>query len=62
MLSCINMNKDYQNEIDDVPDEEVRELMESHDLDADTAERVRDTMDELGVDEDDAVELVEAGL
>jgi len=56
------MSKDYQNKIVDTPDEEVRELMDDHDLDADTAEKIRDTMDELGVDEDDAVELVEAGL
>ena len=28
------------------PDEEVQELMESHDLDEDTAEQVREVMDE----------------
>ena len=43
-------------------DEEVSELMESHDLDSETASRVRDIMDEHGVDEDDAVELEEEGL
>jgi division protein CdvB (Snf7/Vps24/ESCRT-III family) len=45
-----------------IPDEEIQELMESHDLDEDTAEQVQEAMDEYGVDEDDAVELVEEGL
>lgn len=44
---------------EEAPDEEVTELMESHDLDKDTAERVQEIMDDLGVDEDDAVELEE---
>ena len=44
---------------DEAPDEEVQELMESHDLDQDTAERVQEIMEEYGVDEDDAVELEE---
>jgi chorismate mutase len=39
------------------PDREVIELMENHDLDKDTAEGVQEIMDDLGVDEDDAVEL-----
>lgn len=43
----------------EAPDEEVAELMETHDLDKDTAERVQEIMDDLGVDEDDAVELEE---
>lgn len=42
------------------PDEDVKELMESHDLDKDTAERVQENMDDLGVDEDDAVEIEES--
>lgn len=41
------------------PDEEVKELMENHDLDQDTAERVQEIIDDLGVDEDDAVEIEE---
>ena len=41
------------------PDEEVAELTEAHDLDKDTAERVQEIMKDLGVDEDDAVELEE---
>lgn len=44
---------------EEAPDEEVAELMEAHDLDQDTAERVKEIMDDLGVDEDDAVELEE---
>jgi hypothetical protein len=33
--------------------------METHDLDKDTAERVQEIIEDLGVDEDDAVELVD---
>lgn len=44
---------------DEEPDEDVRELIENHDLDQDTAERVQEIMEDLGVDEDDAVELEE---
>jgi hypothetical protein len=43
----------------EAPDEEVAELMETHDLDKDTAERVQEIMEDLGVDEDDAVGLEE---
>ena len=45
---------------EEAPDEDVKELMESHDLDRDTAERVQEIMDDLGVDEDDAVEIEES--
>ncbi|MDP3729890.1 MAG: hypothetical protein Q8R26_04090 [bacterium] len=41
----------------DKPDEEVKELMENHDLDQDEAEEVKELMDETGLDEDEAVEL-----
>jgi ribosome assembly protein YihI (activator of Der GTPase) len=34
--------------------------MESHDLGQDTAERVQEIMDDLGVDEDDAIEIEES--
>lgn len=44
---------------EEAPDEEVAELMENHDLDKDTAGRVQEIMGDLGVDEDDAVELEE---
>jgi hypothetical protein len=42
-------------------DEEIKDLMDSHDLDEDTAERAQELVDE-GLDEDDAVELAEEGL
>ncbi|HNP75323.1 MAG TPA: hypothetical protein PKL09_03075 [bacterium] len=47
------------NPAEEAPDEEVAELMESHDLDKDTAERVQEIMEDLGVDEDDAIEIEE---
>lgn len=39
------------------PNEEIKELMDNHDLEEDEAEEVKEIMDELGIDEDDAVEL-----
>lgn len=45
---------------EEAPDKEVAELMKSHDLDKDTAERVQEIMDDLGMDEDDAVEIEES--
>jgi len=45
---------------EEAPDEEVAELMETHDLDKDTAERVQEIIEDLGVDEDDAVEIEES--
>ncbi len=47
---------------DGKPDKDIAELLENHDLDEETAERVRDLMEELGVSEDDAIELNEAGI
>ena len=44
----------------EAPDEDIKELMASHDLDKDTAERVQEIMEDLGVDEDDAVEIEES--
>ncbi len=41
--------------------EEVKELVDEHDIDEDTAERAQELIDE-GLDEDDAVELAEDGL
>ena len=41
-------------------DEDIKELMESHDLDKDTAERVQEIIEDLGVDEEDAVEIEES--
>ncbi len=46
---------------DDPENEETRELMKERDLDADTAERAQELIDE-GLDENDAVELAEEGL
>lgn len=48
------------NAANEAPEEDVKELMETYDLDKDTAERVQEIMDDLGVDEDDAVELEES--
>ncbi|MEK7643273.1 MAG: hypothetical protein AAB372_02390 [Patescibacteria group bacterium] len=42
-------------------DEDVKEIMKSHDLDKDTAERAQELIDE-GLDEDDAIEVAEEGL
>ncbi len=44
---------------EDLPeDEDVRRLMEEHDIDEDAAEKVQELIDE-GFDEDDAVELAD---
>ena len=56
----VNDNDPIKDEpAEEAPDEEVAELMETHDLDKDTAERVQDIMEDLSVDEDDVVELEE---
>jgi len=39
-------------------DDDVRRLMREHDIDADTAEKARELIDE-GLDEDDAVEIAD---
>lgn len=52
-----NMEKDE--EIEDLPEEEeTRRLMQEHDIDADTAEKAQDLINE-GLDEDEAIELAE---
>ena len=57
----MDINDPIKNEpAEEAPDEDVKELMESHDLDKDTAERVQEIMEDLGVDEDDAVEIEES--
>jgi len=57
----VNDNDPIKDEpAEEAPDEEVAELMESHDLDKDTAERVQEIIEDLGVDEDDAVEIEES--
>ena len=63
-----NKNKDdllldselhWEEDDDGEIDEEVKEIMENHDLDQEKAENVKEIMDEYGVDEDDAIELEE---
>lgn len=46
---------------DEAPEEEVKELMDNHGIDQDTAERAQELVDE-GLDEEDAVEVAEEGL
>lgn len=41
-------------------EEEVKELMEDYDLDQDSAERVVELADKLGLDPEEAVEIAEA--
>jgi len=38
-------------------DEETKELMKNHDLDEETAEHVKEIIEETGLDADDAVEI-----
>jgi len=55
-----NDDDEIDDELEDNPlDEELLDLMENHDLDLDTAQRVREIMDEEGIDEDEAVEIEE---
>jgi hypothetical protein len=42
---------------DEELDEDVIDLMKDHDLDVDDAKHVQEIMDDLGLDESDAVEL-----
>jgi len=42
-----------------MPDDDVKDLMSSHDLDQESAEYAKEVMEDLGVDEDEAVELAE---
>ena len=39
-------------------DEEIKQLMEDHDIDEETAEKAQEFIDE-GIDEDEAIELAE---
>lgn len=45
--------------IEDEPEEEVKRLMEEHDIDEDTAEKAQELMDDEGLDEDEAIELAD---
>ncbi len=51
--------KEIDNDEDETPDEDIKELMENHDLDKEEAEHVQEVMEEYGLDEDDAVELAD---
>ena len=52
------MNEDK--EIEDLPeDEDARQLMKDHDIDADTAEKAQELIDTEGLDEEEAIELAE---
>lgn len=51
---------DNDEEIEDLPeDENVRQLMKDHDIDADTAEKAQELIDTEGLDEDEAIELAD---
>ena len=60
MADPIQINEDefLDPESGEIVTEEVKDLMENHDLDKDTAEQVQELVDE-GLDEDDAVEINE---
>ena len=47
---------------EDIMDEEVMKIMENHEIDEDTAERAVELVDELGINEDEAVELAKEGV
>lgn len=53
------MTNNYQHYDKDPIEDDIKEIMVSQDMDADQAERVRDVMEEFGIDEDEAVELEE---
>jgi hypothetical protein len=42
---------------EEVPDEDVKEIMEAYDLDKDEAEELQELMDETGLDIEEAHEL-----
>jgi hypothetical protein len=46
--------------IEGIPeDEEVRRLMQDHDIDEDTAEKARELIDTVGLSEEEAIELAD---
>ena len=54
-----NMTNNYQNGGGNDEQEDIKELMENLDLSAEDAEKVRDVMEEYGLDEDAAAEIAE---
>jgi len=49
---------DEELEIENGPDEEIKQLMDDYDIDEDTAEKAQELIDE-GLDEDEAIELAD---
>jgi len=49
---------DEEKEINDGPEENIKQLMDDHGIDEDTAEKAQDLIDE-GLDEDEAIELAD---
>ncbi len=43
-------------------DEDTKRIMQEYDLDSDTAERVKEAMDEEGLDVESAVAFIEDGI
>ncbi len=43
-------------------DQETKRIMQEYDLDSDTAERVKEVMDEEGLDVESAVAFIEDGI
>ena len=52
-----NLNEHEPDE--EAPDEDIKELMESHGLDRDEAEKVQELMDVEGLEEEEAIELMD---
>ena len=51
--------EEIQKETENEPEEEIKQLMEDHGIDEDTAEKAQQLIDEEGLDEGEAVELAE---
>lgn len=53
------MTNNYQNGGGEPIEEDIKRLMENLDLSAEDAEKVRDVMEEYGLDEDAAADIAE---
>lgn len=53
------MTNNYQNGGGNEEQEDIKRLMENLDLSAEDAEKVRDVMEEFGLDEDAAADIAE---
>lgn len=49
---------DEEKEDNNSPEPEIKQLMQDHDIDEDTAEKAQELIDE-GLDEEDAIEVAE---